>query len=84
MILELPALIFISQMNKINPKKLLNSKWTAVLPTNKEKHFMVSELEFDEEDRVVVCCIEAVMTKRSISIDWRDLKNDGIWLTGWK
>ena len=35
-------------MNKINPKKLLNSKWTAVKPTNKEKHFLVTEIEFDE------------------------------------
>jgi hypothetical protein len=30
-------------MNNINPKKLLNSKWTAVTPVNKEKHFMNSE-----------------------------------------
>ncbi len=28
-------------MNKINPQKLLNSKWTAVKPVKKEKHFLV-------------------------------------------
>ncbi|WP_197469207.1 TIGR02450 family Trp-rich protein, partial [Oleiphilus sp. HI0125] len=39
-------------MNKIDPKKLLNSKWTAVRPLNKEKHFMVAEVEFDEEGEV--------------------------------
>ncbi|MBO6198792.1 MAG: TIGR02450 family Trp-rich protein, partial [Psychrobacter sp.] len=44
-------------MNKINPKKLLNSKWTAVKPTNKEKHFLVTEIEFDEEGLVISCSI---------------------------
>jgi tryptophan-rich hypothetical protein len=71
-------------MNTINPKKLLNSKWTAVKPTKKEKHFMVSEIEFNEEDLVVSCCIEAVMTKRSIQINWHDLENDSRWIHGWK
>ena len=70
-------------MNRINPKKLLNSKWTAVKPTRKEKHFIVSEVEFDEEDVVVSCSIEAVMSKRSISINWHDLEDDNIWLHGW-
>ncbi|MEH6559146.1 MAG: TIGR02450 family Trp-rich protein [Oceanicoccus sp.] len=71
-------------MNSINPKKLLNSKWTAVIPANKEKHFIVSEVEFDEGDVVVLCCVEAVMSKRVISIDWHDLKDDSCWLYGWK
>ncbi|WP_198927950.1 TIGR02450 family Trp-rich protein, partial [Vibrio crassostreae] len=35
-------------MNRINPKKLLRSKWTAVSPVKKEKHFMVTEVEFEE------------------------------------
>jgi tryptophan-rich hypothetical protein len=71
-------------MNKINPKKLLNSKWTAVAPTKKEKHFIVSEIEFDEAGNVVACFIEAVMSKRSAPIDWHDLKDDSRWLHGWK
>jgi tryptophan-rich hypothetical protein len=71
-------------MNQINPKKLLNSKWTAVMPQNKEKHFIVSDIKFDEESLVVSCCIEAVMSKRSISINWQDLKDDSNWLQGWK
>lgn len=71
-------------MNKINPKKLLNSKWTAVKPTNKEKHFLVTEIEFDEEGVVISCSIEAVMSKRVISINWHDLKDEGLWLQGWK
>ena len=71
-------------MNKINPKKLLNSKWTSVNPTNKEKHFIVSEIEFDEEGLVVSCSIEAVISKRSIPIDWNDLKDNRDWIYGWK
>ena len=71
-------------MKKINPKKLLNSKWTAVTPTNKEKHFIISEIEFDEEGIVVSCCIEAVMSRRSIPINWHDLENDNSWVHGWK
>jgi len=71
-------------MNKINPQKLLNSKWTAVTPSNKEKHFIVSEIEFDEEGLVVFCSIEAVMSKRAVPINWHDLKNDSNWVHGWK
>lgn len=71
-------------MNKINPKKLLNSKWTAVRPEKKEKHFIVSDIELDEDGAVVSCCIEAVMSKRSTPIDWQDLKDENHWVHGWK
>jgi tryptophan-rich hypothetical protein len=71
-------------VNKINPKKLLGSKWTAVTSINKEKHFIVTEIEFDEEEIVVSCSIEAVMSKRSNAINWHDLKDDANWLHGWK
>lgn len=71
-------------MNKINPKKLANSKWTAVRPINKEKHFIIAEVEFDEEDKVVSCCIEAVMSKRAIALDWQELKDVNKWIQGWK
>ncbi|HCH4279606.1 TPA: TIGR02450 family Trp-rich protein [Vibrio parahaemolyticus] len=39
-------------MNKIHPKKLLHSKWTATSPKNKEKHFVVTEMELDEDGNV--------------------------------
>ena len=71
-------------MNKINRKKLLSSKWTSVTPVKKEKHFIVSEIEFDEQGMVVSCGIEAVMSKRSIAINWHDLKDDSRWTHGWK
>jgi tryptophan-rich hypothetical protein len=71
-------------MNKINPKKLLNSKWTAVSPKNKEKHFLVSEVEFDEEGVVVSCSLEAIISKRSASINWLELTDASSWIQGWK
>ncbi|WP_192890393.1 TIGR02450 family Trp-rich protein [Vibrio bathopelagicus] len=55
-------------MNRINSKKLLRSKWTAVSPVKKEKHFMITEVEF-EEGEVIRCVIEAVITKREEAIN---------------
>lgn len=71
-------------MNQINPKKLLHSKWTAVTPLKKEKHFLVTEIEFDEEGKVILCVLEAVISKRSESIEWEILKDKAKWLQGWK
>ena len=63
---------------------MLNSKWTAVNPVHKEKHFIVSDVKFDDEGLVVLCSIEAVMSKRVKPIDWHDLKEQSNWLQGWK
>ncbi|EGG93033.1 hypothetical protein IMCC1989_1803 [gamma proteobacterium IMCC1989] len=71
-------------MNKINPKKLHHSKWTAVTPVNKEKHFLVTGVDFDEEGEVIACEIEAVISRRAISIQWQELTDDTYWLFGWK
>ena len=71
-------------INKINPKKLLNSKWTAVVPHNKEKHFLITKVEQDEDGNILECRIEAVMTKRNFTLNWRDLNNSEQWLSGWK
>ncbi|HCG7302521.1 TIGR02450 family Trp-rich protein [Vibrio parahaemolyticus] len=71
-------------MNKIHPKKLLRSKWTATSPKNKEKHFVVTEMELDEDGNVVKCVIEAVMSKREQEMNWQDLKDPELWRQGWK
>jgi tryptophan-rich hypothetical protein len=71
-------------MNRINPAKLLHSKWTAVSPQNKEKHFLVSDIEFDEDGLVIACQLEAVISNNSYDIDWTELKNTEKWLQGWK
>ena len=71
-------------MNKINNKKLLNSKWTAVKPVAKERHFLVTELKFDENNNVTHCLIEAVISNQSNLINWIELKSSLDWLQGWK
>ena len=70
-------------MNQINPKKLLNSKWTAVNSVNKEKHFIVTKIEIDEQDTVTSCVIESVISNRMTSICWKNLKDQHLWVHGW-
>lgn len=70
-------------MININPKKLLHSKWTAINPSNKEKHFLVTEMAFNEEGEVIHCLLEAVLTNRSEPIDWTELKDENNWRQGW-
>jgi len=71
-------------MNRINPAKLLLSKWTAALPRNKEKHFLVTELFRDEEGAVLEIELQAVMTKRAQRLAWQTLQNAEDWHIGWK
>ncbi len=71
-------------MIHINPKKLLNSKWTRITPEYKEKHFIIVDVVFDEEGRVELCTIEAVINSKEYSINWKDLKDSNTWLQGWK
>jgi len=53
------------------------------MPLNKEKHFIITEVEYDEEGAVMACVIEAIMSKRTTHIDWLNLKNTEQWLQGW-
>jgi len=67
-------------MNQISPQKLIHSKWTAVSPAGKEKHFIVIKITDFKQHR---CQIEAVLTKKRYLIDWQDLLNRSLWQTGW-
>jgi tryptophan-rich hypothetical protein len=72
-------------MNPLNPKKLHLTKWTAVQPVAKQKHFLVSkvikpELPYEPVEFVE---IESVFSKSTQVIPWRDLQNDEVWLQGW-
>ena len=71
-------------MNRINPRKLLLSKWTAAHPQNREKHFLVTELIRDEEGTVLEVELQAVLTQRSERMDWRTLRDNENWVLGWK
>ncbi|CAI8952401.1 TIGR02450 family Trp-rich protein [Pseudomonas sp. IT-P12] len=71
-------------MNRINPRKLLLSKWTAAHPQNREKHFLVTELYRDEEGTVLDVELQAVLTQRSQRLAWQTLKDSDAWRLGWK
>ncbi|MGE1177545.1 TIGR02450 family Trp-rich protein [Pseudomonas sp. BW7P1] len=71
-------------MNRINPSKLLLSKWTAALPQNREKHFLVTELHRDEDGVVQEVELQAVLTRRCEQMDWHALQDDSRWRMGWR
>ncbi|SBS25631.1 hypothetical protein MAQ5080_00315 [Marinomonas aquimarina] len=68
---------------KLNPNKLLLSKWTSAAPKNKEKHFIVTELIRDEDNTVIDVTLEAVYTKNVYQFPWQTLLDD-LWQQGWK
>jgi tryptophan-rich hypothetical protein len=72
-------------MNPLNPKKLMLSKWTAVTPIAKQKHFLVSKVIEPAQPAAAIewVEIEAVFSKATQIIAWRDLQNDAIWRQGW-
>ena len=69
----------------INPKKLLNTKWTATVPANKEKHFMVTQVIMPNlaTEPIEMIMLEAVHSKRSQLLPWQQLNDASIWLQGW-
>jgi len=71
-------------MNKINPEKLMLSKWTAVKPKQKERHFIVTKLIRDENEIIISCELEAVISQRIYQMDWQELKDSACWQMGWK
>ena len=70
--------------HRLTPRKLLLSKWTAAKPQNREKHFLVTELFCDEEGTVLEVELQAVLSKRSQRLDWRQLQDAEQWLMGWR
>jgi tryptophan-rich hypothetical protein len=71
-------------MNRINPRKLLLSKWTAAHPQNREKHFLVTDLFRDEEGTVLEIELQAVLTRRNQRLAWKVLEDNNTWQSGWK
>lgn len=74
------------QMNRINPKKLLLSKWTAAQPMAKQKHYLVSKVVLPEDPSQPIewVEIEAVYNKKTKLIPWKELKDSELWIQGWK
>lgn len=72
-------------MNAVHPKKLLLSKWTAVLPLARDKHFLVARVILPEPPatRIEWVEIEAVRSGTSRRIAWRELRDETLWRQGW-
>ncbi len=71
-------------MNQITPNKLLHSKWTAVTPRRKERHFMVTKLIRADNEDIIACELEAVINHHSYQLNWQALKDSSCWLMGWR
>ena len=72
-------------MNPLNAKKLLLTKWTAVKPVAKQKHFLVSKIIQPElpSDPIEQVETEAVFSKATQIISWRELQDESVWRQGW-
>lgn len=77
--------IRLQRMNPLHPNKLLLTKWTAVKPVAKEKHFLVVKVILPEmpEDKIEWVDIEAAYSKNIRRIAWRELRDQSIWRQGW-
>ena len=66
--------------------KLLRSKWTAAVPLDKEKHFIVTALIAPDAPgtQIDVITMEAVLSGRSFTLRWRELNDTAQWLQGWR
>lgn len=71
---------------RLNPQKLLLSKWTAATPHDKEKHFIVTGVIQPESPatRIESIELESVYSRRLFSLPWRDLTDGQQWLQGWQ
>ena len=71
---------------RLQPAKLLRSKWTAAAPVDKEKHFIVTALHLPEapDTGIDTVTMEAVLTGRSFVLRWRELTDTAQWLQGWR
>jgi tryptophan-rich hypothetical protein len=71
---------------RLNPDKLLLSKWTAVQPRDRERHFLVTRCITPEDPQTALefVEIEAVLTGRRFTLAWRALLDVAVWHQGWK
>ena len=73
------------RMTSLNPKKLLLTKWTAVRPIDRQKHFLVTKVFTPDDPAAAIewVEIEALMTGACQQIVWRSLLDERLWRQGW-
>ena len=71
---------------RLNPAKLRLSKWSAVSPSRREKHWLVVAVHAPVPPaiRPEFVDLEAVHSRRVVTLAWRELTDPGRWLQGWK
>lgn len=71
---------------RLNPAKLRLSKWTAVSPSRREKHWLVVAVHAPVPPaiRPDFVDLEAVHSRRVVTLPWRELADPAHWLQGWK
>lgn len=74
-----------ARRNPLSPKKLLLTKWTAVEPRHREKHFVVTRVIEPEPPslRVEQVELEAVHSRKVHVLHWRELTDASRWRQGW-
>ena len=72
-------------INPLHPKKLLLTKWTAVQPMDKNKHFLVSKVMQPEPPALAIEWVEleAVYSKAVTRLPWQALRDPARWRQGW-
>ena len=72
-------------INPLHPKKLLLTKWTAVQPVDKNKHFLVSKVMQPEPPALAIEWVEleAVYSKAVTRLPWQELRDPARWKLGW-
>ena len=76
---------FEAGVTRLHPGKLLHSKWTAVKPVARQKHFLVTRVILPDppDTKVEWVELEAVYTRRVRRIAWRELLDEAVWRQGW-
>ena len=69
----------------VNPKKRMLTKWTAVNPINKEKHFMVTKIVMPDLIKLPIefIALEAVFSGRKQLLALKQFNDSTLWLQGW-
>jgi tryptophan-rich hypothetical protein len=82
---EAPPAVVPARRYRLSPKKLLLSKWTAMQPRNREKHFVVVRVIEPEPPavRIEQVELEAVHSGRVLQLHWRELTDPRVWQQGW-
>ncbi|WP_208726504.1 TIGR02450 family Trp-rich protein [Corallococcus terminator] len=69
---------------RLQRERLVGSKWTAVQPREREKHFVVLRWVGEGDDPPQELELEALLTLRLHRVPWRALADREHWLSGWR